>query len=91
MNTGLTRFWFEFDSKTAFDLPPGIGIGCGVTAFDYTDALKIIDKKIFTTGKRPPVKRMIENVDIRELDQGHVIPNMSPPVYRGIWFPLGYD
>ena len=39
----------------------------------------------------PIIKRMIENVDIRELDQGHVVPNMKPPNWRGVWFPLGYN
>jgi hypothetical protein len=32
-----------------------------------------------------------ENLDIRTLDQGHVIPNMKDPTLRGVWFPLGYD
>ncbi len=85
------RFWFEFEIETAFKYPPGIGIGCGVTALAYDDALKIMDEKIFFSIKRPPIKKTIENVDIRELDQGHVVPNMKPPNYRGVWFPLGYD
>jgi len=38
-----------------------------------------------------PVASSIEDVDIRTLDQGHVIPNMLPPSWRGIWFPLGYS
>ena len=85
------RFWFEFEIDIAFNLPPGIGIGCGITAFNFDDALRIMDENIFVEIKRPPFKKIIEDVDIRQLDQGHVIPNMKPPIYRGIWFPMGYD
>ncbi len=85
------RFWFEFEMDNAFEFPPGIGIGCGVTAIDYDDALQIIDKKIFSDISRPSIKRIIKDVDIRELDQGHVIPNMKVPITRGIWFPSGYE
>lgn len=85
------RFWFEFEVENAFVVPPGIAIGCGVTALDYFDALKIMDEKVFTHISRPKFKKVIENVDIRTLDQGHVIPNMRPPVYRGVWFPMGYE
>ena len=41
------RFWFEFDIETAFDFPPGIGRDCGVCAFDYEDAIRIMDEKVF--------------------------------------------
>jgi hypothetical protein len=85
------RFWFEFEIDSAFNYPPGIGFGCGVTASSYDDAIKILDEKVFTLISRPPFKRVIEDVDIRVLDQGHVIPNMRPPIYRGVWFPLGYE
>jgi len=85
------RFWFEFEIDSASNFPPGIGFGCGITAFSYDDAIKILDEKIFATIRRPPFKRVIEDVDIRTLDQGHVIPNMKPPIYRGVWFPLGYN
>ncbi|MFT3750125.1 MAG: hypothetical protein QM768_17540 [Agriterribacter sp.] len=91
MNVRFMRYWFEFDIKSAFDFPPGIGIGCGVTAFDYNDALRIMSEKIFFSIKIPPIKKYIENVDIHELDQNHVIPNMKVPLERGIWFPLGYE
>ena len=87
----MIRYWFKFEIDTAFGFPPGIGIGCGVTAYDYSDALKLLDEKIFNTIARPPFAKIVENVDIRTLDQGHVIPNMNPPNYRGVWFPLGYE
>jgi hypothetical protein len=91
MNNLYKRFWFEFDIDSAFNFPPGIGIGCGITAFDYDDAIKMMREKIFSEIKMPVIRREIENIDIRTLDQGKVIPNMKPPNQRGIWFPLGYD
>jgi hypothetical protein len=53
-----------------------------VTAIDYDDALALIDKKIFYKIKRPNIKKVIENIDIRQLDHGHVMPNMNPPSIR---------
>jgi len=85
------RFWFEFEISNAFKYPPGIGIGLGVTALSFNDAVELMDAKVFLKVKRPPFKKVIEDVDIRTLDQGHVIPNMKPVIFRGIWFPLGYD
>lgn len=85
------RFWIEFEIDNVFSFPAGIGIGCGVTAIDYNDALALIDSKIFSNMIRPNIKNVIENVDIRRLDHDHVIPNMNPPNDRGIWFPLGYE
>lgn len=87
----MTRYWFEFKINSTSAFPPGIGIGCGVTAHDYADAIKLLDEKVFTRIKRPPFTKIIENIDIATLDQGHVIPNMKPPVSRGIWFPLGNE
>lgn len=85
----LIRYWIEFDTQE--ELPPGVQLGCGVTAIDYSDALNLIGKKIFNNQNTPQIKTCIENIDIRKLDQGHVIPNMLPPNSRGIWFPLGYQ
>lgn len=91
MSTNLVRFWFEFDISVAFGYPLGIGYGCGVTAYNIEDALRLMEDRIFSSVKRPPFKTVKENVDISTLDQGHVIPNMKLPFSRGIWFPLGYD
>jgi hypothetical protein len=39
----------------------------------------------------PELKDKKENIDVRTLDQRHVIPNMKDPTLRGVWFPMGYD
>lgn len=87
----MKRYWFEFNFNETDKIPYGLSIGCGVTAFNYEDAIDIIQKKIFTGKKLPNITKEIEAIDVSTLDQGHVIPNMKPPNNRGIWFPIGYD
>jgi hypothetical protein len=31
---------------------------------------------------------VIEDIDVRILDQGHVIPNMGVVTFKGIWYPI---
>ena len=47
MKTIVTRYWFEFDSNQSNNLPLGLSIGCGITAFDYEDAFSILKQKVF--------------------------------------------
>ena len=87
----LRRFWFEFEIANAATASPGLMPGYGVTASDSEDALQLVAERVFRGSMRPPVARCIEDVDVRELDQNHVIPNMKPPNLRGIWYPMGYE
>ena len=87
--TALIRYWFEFNLEDDNTLP-GVRTGCGVTAFSYSDALQIMSIKIFNNKKLPEITKFIENVDISALDQGHLVPNMWTPNFRGVWFPRGY-
>ena len=83
----LHRFWFTFSDPPQFS---PLGLGCGVTAYDYADALAILKTTVF--GEKPAltIKSVTEDIDIRTLDQDQVIPNMGVVVNRGVWFPLGY-
>jgi len=75
----LRRYWFE-SSKN---------IGVGITAYSLSDAKIILDSAIRrNTWFDVNVIDIIEDVDVRTLDQGHVIPNMNPPNFRGVWFPM---
>ncbi|SFW34527.1 hypothetical protein [Chitinophaga sancti] len=89
----MIRYWFEFDfTSTGIDsIPPGIQIGCGVTGHNYEDVFDILRDKVFKGGELPGIRRMIEDVNIETLDQGHVLPNMLPPIWRGVWYPMGYQ
>jgi hypothetical protein len=83
----LKWYWIRFQSVPPYN---SLGLGCGVTAYTYDDAINILQDTIFK-GKAPPlVDTVTEDVDISALDQKHVIPNMEPPVWRGVWFPKGY-
>jgi hypothetical protein len=31
---------------------------------------------------------VIEDIDVQLLDKGHVVPNMGPVVFKGVWFPF---
>jgi hypothetical protein len=74
MDKLLIRFWFTTERG-----------GIGVTAYSLEDARNLIDADDYLRIQK--VSEVIENVDVRTLDQGHVIPNMGPPNLRGIWFP----
>lgn len=90
LKTTVTQYWFEFETTQIRDLSPGLSIGCGITAYDYDDAISILRQRVFKGQAIPALKDRKENVDIRTLDQGHVIPNMKDPTLRGVWFPLGF-
>jgi hypothetical protein len=77
----LTRFWFEFEGE----IHP-----YGVTAYSRTDALEILRSEAFRS-ELPPIQREIADVDVSQLDPDHVLPNIWPPTWRGIWYPVGYQ
>ena len=75
--TLLHRYWFQTREH----------LGFGVTAYSVDDARILIDVAARRLGWSYEILRIIEDVDVRELDQGHVIPNMDPPNFRGVWYP----
>lgn len=75
-NVSLRRFWF----RTA----PGYGIG--VTAYTEEEAAELAREVASELDQE--ILGVTTDVDIRTLDQGHVIPNMRPPNLHGVWFPL---
>jgi hypothetical protein len=74
----LRRYWFGFE---------GGGLGCGATGIDQRDAEELVRAAVFAGGTLPAVVDVIEDVDVRELDRGHVLPNMGDPSVRGVWYP----
>lgn len=77
----LTRYWIEFK-------PDGehLRLRWGVTALGKVDALTLVQHAL--GGELPEIERIVENVDIRTLDQNHVVPNMRAPSERGVWYPM---
>lgn len=86
----MIKYWIEFEQTLSDNPPPGTLIGVGITVCCKEQALKQIKEKIFE-GSLPVVKSVKAGVSLIELDQDHVVPNMSDYKKEGIWFPLGYD
>ena len=86
----LIRYWFEFGLSLEDRHPSGVLLGCGVTAYSYEDAIALLKDRVFTDQPVPKITRIVENIDVSSLDENHVLPNIETPIYRGIWFPLGY-
>ena len=76
-NPLLHRYWFKTREH----------LGFGVTAFSVKDAKSLIDEAAQRLGWGYEVLGIVEDVDVRDLDQDHVAPNMGPPNLRGVWYP----
>jgi hypothetical protein len=76
----LHRYWIEVD--------PAVGglRRFGVTAFDLDDALTLISET-YGVRPRPSARNVVADVDVDSLDANHVLPNIGPPIFRGVWYP----
>jgi hypothetical protein len=85
----LKRYWFIIYPDFKYG-PRNIG----VSALSISEAKKIILETMtklnwnHISATIIENAEIIENIDIRLLDQGHVIPNMGPVVFEGVWFPF---
>ena len=77
-NPLLHRFWFELAR----------GLGVGVSAYSLDEAEAMARDACLGFGWDFDVVKTVENVDVRDLDQNHVVPNMGPPNFKGVWFPM---
>ena len=59
-----------------------------MTAYSEDDARHLIENAVGTSPSNEELIRIIVDVDVRELDQGHVIPNMGRRNVRGVWYPM---
>lgn len=90
MTNCLKRYWFEFDypkARLSFYGYIPIGDCCGITAYDYDDAIKIMHRFILRENEKPIFKRVVENVDISALEDENVKYNSGVPIWRGVWYP----
>ncbi|HXW81852.1 MAG TPA: hypothetical protein VEJ84_20285 [Acidimicrobiales bacterium] len=67
-----------------------VSTGVGVTGTDVDECLDIVQKRLFG-GAMPTVLKVVEDVDVSTLDEQVVLPNIEPPIWRGIWFPPGFS
>jgi hypothetical protein len=76
-NALLKTFWIEpLGSKVA---------GFGVTAFSCEDAFQLLNASGHSFSIDDPQVRVTEGIRVEDLD--HVVPNMGPVVFRGVWYP----
>jgi len=67
--------------------PTPLNLGAGITAISEADA-RVLFAETFEPVCR--IERIVAVTDIRDIEQGHVVPNMGNWFRRGVWFPLGY-
>jgi hypothetical protein len=75
----MRRYWFPI---------PG-HLGIGVTATTLAEAIELATTAATRLTWRVDPETVIEDVDVRDLDQNHVVPNMGVATWRGVWFPNG--
>jgi len=75
----LRRYWF----------PVAGHLGIGVTADTLAEAVELATKAAARLTWRVDPENVIKDVDVRDLDQDHVVPNMGVATWRGVWFPHG--
>jgi hypothetical protein len=84
----LKRYWFIVFPKDRFG-PRNFG----VTAYSKTNGKDLIVDSLNKLNLQQLIENLddntevIENIDIRLLDPGHVIPNMGVVTFEGVWFP----
>jgi len=61
-------------------------LGFGVTAYSLEDSQALLAAAGYVAQREYQPSRVVEYIDIRTLDQKHVIPNMGPPGLRVIWY-----
>lgn len=86
--TRLRKFWFRFEKHPR---PTAINLGCGVTAYDYNDAIVVLRERVFGPNGPPEILELIEDIEVEALEKNHVLPNLGNFETRGVWFPRGYE
>lgn len=87
----LHRYWLRFaisrGELAQYPSYSGLGFGCGVTAYSLDDAKAILVQQLFREDPLPKIEGVVEDINVQDLDQDRVVPNMGPPSERGVWFP----
>lgn len=81
----LRRYWLTFKDTTSH----AYSREYGVTAYDYDDAVHLLREKVFRDDVPKPLS-VEEDVDVSALDERHVLPNIAPTNWRGVWYPVGF-
>ncbi len=64
VRVSLRRFWVTFEPSAA---PPGMSLGCGVSAWSREDALRLVAEHL---GLEPPEPNVVvEDIDVSTLEK----------------------
>jgi hypothetical protein len=66
-----------------------VGFGVGVTAASEAEARQLAEATRARYFPAAILGEVVADVDIRTLDQAHVVPNMGLVVRPGVWYPCG--
>jgi hypothetical protein len=91
-NALLRRYWSEFEEAGESLLY----LGCGITAHDKQDAIRILRERVYTSPmfmgdelKPPAIARCVEDVDMSTIEKSHIAPNITASIFvRGVWWPV---
>jgi hypothetical protein len=72
----LIAFWFKTNR----------GLGYGVTAASQAEAEELL-REYGCPPSGVEVTEVIRNIQHKDLEQNHVVPNAGPMVVRGVWYP----
>jgi hypothetical protein len=86
--SALRAYWFVFDLPLSVDCPRGAREGVGVTAHDRDDAIELVVGQVFDGRMLPSIVEEHEDVEFHRLCPWLVLPNMTDPRRRGVWFPI---
>jgi hypothetical protein len=79
VNKLLNTYWIEFGAP--------LNMHFGVTAYSFDDAMILLKQRAFVKQSIPAVKNVTENIQFKDLDQNHVVPNIGVITERGVWYP----
>ena len=63
-------------------------MGIGVSAYSRAEAETMARNAASRMGWAFDANGVVEDVDVRGLDQNHVVPNMGPVTFHGVWYPM---
>jgi hypothetical protein len=74
----LRRFWFQVPSH----------LGIGVSAYSLAEAVVLARGAASQVDWPFEVDAVVEDIDIKDPDQNHVVPNMGLVNFHGVWYPF---
>jgi hypothetical protein len=82
----LKRYWLILSPDDKFG-PRNLG----VTAFSSGQAISLLKEALTNMGatySKDVIDKaeIVENIDVRTLDQNHVLPNIGVVSRQGVWF-----